>query len=270
MKSVITPLSLFQDLRSILRRDVLTICLIVFVADCVNGIVLPTFSLYAQDLGASLSLIGLLGGTIGLTQLFASLPIGIFSDKLGSKPIVTLGMVSFAAGTLVFVVAPNPYFLFPGRVLIGLAWVMTFTIAIVYIADIVVSHERGLAYGLYATSMGIGFAVGPLVGAAISVRFGLATSYLFAVVLALGGAGIARWGLPSKPLYSIAPRHGISEQQWGGIQGITRDPNVVIGSLANFIAGIGFNGVIANFFPIYLSQLHIPQLVINSIFSIRA
>ncbi|MBE7554922.1 MAG: hypothetical protein HS126_28055 [Anaerolineales bacterium] len=40
------------------RRDVISICLFAFLTDMIIGIISPTLSLFAQSLGASLTLVG--------------------------------------------------------------------------------------------------------------------------------------------------------------------------------------------------------------------
>ena len=103
-----------------MRRDVVSICSVIFLADIVSGILSPTFSLYAQSLGASLAFIGALSSIAGLTQLLTSMPIGALSDRHGRKIVLTLGMLTFAATTTLYALAPNAVLLIPGRVLAGL------------------------------------------------------------------------------------------------------------------------------------------------------
>ncbi|MBM4428793.1 MAG: MFS transporter, partial [Chloroflexi bacterium] len=176
-----------QALRRVLRRDVLTICVVIFTADIMSGILSPTFSLYAKQLGASLSVVGALSSIVGVTKLFASMPVGVLSDRIGRKIVLTIGMLLFAIAALSFALAPNAYALFPGRMLTGIAMICTFYLGVAYVGDIVAPAERGLAFGLYSTSMGLGFAIGPLIGAVIAVRSGVASSYLFAAGMAFLG-----------------------------------------------------------------------------------
>ena len=182
-------------LRGLMRRDFLIICFIIFSADLVSGILSPTFSLYAQGLGASLAFIGTLSSIGGVTQLLTSLPAGVLSDRYGRRIVLTLGMLAFSGATMLFALAPNALLLIPGRILMGLAGVATFSIGAAYVGDVVSDTERGVAYGLYTTSMGIGFGIGPLIGAGIAELYGVPASYLAAAGLALCGALLAAFGL---------------------------------------------------------------------------
>jgi len=257
-------------LRRVLRREVITICAVIFLADVMSGVVSPTFSLYAQELGASLTVVGALSSTIGLTRLFSSMPIGVISDRVGRKAVLTVGMLLFALAAAGYAWSPNALWLFPARIVGGLAMVCTFFIGIAYVGDVVAPEERGLAFGLYTTSMGAGFTVGPLFGAAVAERYGIAGSYLAAAALALLGAVIAARGLQR------ITNHGGSHQAvqrrlpWSGAADILRQPGVVAGSLGNLLMSMSFGGAVANFFPVYTASLLVPQAVISSMFSVRA
>jgi MFS family permease len=256
-------------LRGLLRRDLLTICAVIFTADVMWGILAPTFSLYAQGLGASLTIVGMLSSVVGVTALLSSMPIGLLSDRIDRKGILAVGMVLFALSGTILALAPNAYWLFPGRVLSGLAMVCTFHLGVAYVGDIVKPEERGLALGLYSTSMGLGFTTGPLVGAALAERYGISGSYLFAAALALLGATIGAIGLrPVRPLGQMTVQtHRLPGT---GADKMLRDRRLVAGSLGNLLINITFNGTVANFFPVYAAGLGISQLAINSMFSVRA
>lgn len=268
---VAAPRSSRRDaLRGLLRRDVLTICFVIFMCDLVSGILSPTFSLYAKDLGASLSFIGTLSSISGITQLLTSLPIGMISDWQGRKRVLVSGLVAFALATASFALASNAVWLIPGRVLFGIAGVSTFFIGAAYVGDIVTSEERGLAFGLYATAMGLGFGIGPLIGAAIAVGYGVPVSYLFATALSLGGVALAAWGLREQlTMQRVKAARSLALLREGFTQ-MARDPHLIAGSLSNLLMSITFGGAVSNFFPIYAAQLGLSQPTINSMFSARA
>ena len=259
-----------QGLRRVLRRDVLTLCAVIFTADILSGILSPTFSLYAKQLGASLTLVGALSSTIGLTTLCASLPIGMLSDRIGRKIVLTTGMLLFSLAAMSFALAPNAYLLFPGRALTGVAMICTFYLGVAYVGDIVPPEDRGLALGLYSTSMGLGFAIGPLVGAAIAGRHGIAGSYLFASAVAFGGALIAALGLRRITLSRVAAAAQMRKMAWADTGQMLRNRRLLAGSLGNLLINVSFGGAVANFFPVYVAQLGAVQVAINSMFSIRA
>lgn len=259
-----------RGFRGVFRREVLILCFVIFLADCIWSLLSPTFSVFAKSLGASLSLVGILSGLAGLTQFVSSVPLGLQSDRLGRKVLIVAGFVVYAASMLVFALSREPGMLVPGRVLFGLATVMTFTIGAAYLGDVIEPAERGAAFGLYSTSMGLGATVGPLIGAAIEPTFGIAGSYAGGAVIALAGGAAAAWGLVDTRKLRPAgvPQH--RGPALGTMLRPLRDPNLLAASLATLTANTSFIGLIANFFPLHAASLGAPQAAINSMFSGRS
>jgi MFS family permease len=266
----VTPF--WQLLRGLLRRDVILICCIIFMADVMSGMLSPTFSLYAKELGASLTLIGLLSSVVGLTQLITSLPIGWLSDQYGRKFVLVGGMMAFALALALFAIAPNAEFLLLGRMVLGIAFVGTFSMGVAYVGDIVTREERGLAYGLYTTAMGIGFAVGPLIGAAITEAYNTTITYWVTAGFALVGMLVAAWGVRAirpaqrNPTINAHPLV-LLRLDFGKL---LRNPQLVAGSLCNLLMNASYNGAIASFFPVYAAQHQVTQALINTMFAVRA
>jgi DHA1 family multidrug resistance protein-like MFS transporter len=255
-------------LRRILRGEVLALCCMIFTADIVSGIVSPTFSLYARSLGASLTLIGMLSSIVGLTRIFASVPVGMLSDARGPKNVLSGGMLLFVVSSLLYTVAPSPYLLLPIRVVAGLAMVSTFFVGVAYLSGIVAEDERGIAIGLYATAMGLGFTVGPLVGGRVAMMHGYRASYRVAALCALVGFVIARVGLTPADKTARPPQpRGWMFTKLGPM---VQDPNLLAASLANLFMSTVFVGAIANFFPLYAASLSVDESAIGTMFAIRA
>ena len=70
--------------------------------------ILPVFTLYAHGLkGVTPTMIGLAMGIYGLTQAILQVPFGMLSDRIGRKPIITLGLLIFIIGSVVAAVATH-------------------------------------------------------------------------------------------------------------------------------------------------------------------
>ncbi len=63
-------------------------------------LMLPVLALYAHTLpDYSPELLGLAMGAYGLTQAVLQIPFGRWSDRLGRKPMITLGLLFYALGS---------------------------------------------------------------------------------------------------------------------------------------------------------------------------
>jgi MFS family permease len=255
-------------LRTLLRREVIAVCAVAFMADIVAGILNATFSLYAASLGASVVFIGMLTSLSGVTSLLTSIPVGILSDRVGRTRVLFFGMASFAVALAFFAMAPSPVFLIPGRLLLGLAMVATIWIAAAHLGDTVKGPERGMAFGLFTTAMGLGFAVGPLLGGEVAEVFGIRGAYVLAIGAALTGAAIVLTVLhggragseqPSRPRVSLHDSLRVG-----------RERALIIAGTANILSAITFGGAIATIFPLYGSSLGLSAGAIGTMFAIRA
>jgi len=254
------------------RKEILALCLMILTADIVAGIIQPSFSLFATSLSASLTLIGSLAAVEGLTRIVASVPVGILSDIRGRKDVMTGGMLCFGLAAFLFTFVQNPYWLFPMRILIGLAMVATFFVGVAYIGDIVSERDRGLVIGLYTTFMGSGFAVGSAIGGQVASQWSYAASFRVAALVALAGCLIGRWGLaspegmPKADPANPAPDTVDRPSRWA----LLRDRKIAAASIANLGNNMWYSGLVASFFALYADSLGIGQAAIGTMFALRA
>jgi MFS family permease len=254
--------------RGTLRREILAICAVAFIGDVIAGIVIPTFSLYAESLGASLVFVGALTTLSGLAQLVSSFPIGMLSDRVGRRRVLAFGLASFAAAVLLFASAPSPWSLVPGRLLLGVAMVSTFWIAAAHLGDIVTDDERGVAFGLLTTAMGIGFTIGPLLGGFLAEVGGTRLSYVAAALIGVVGVVVVLTQLPSG-----LPRHLVGAARRPSLRQslrLAKNPNLVAAAIASALSSMAFAGAISTFFPLHAKDLGIPEATIGTLFAIRA
>ncbi|MCB9160979.1 MAG: MFS transporter [Caldilineaceae bacterium] len=263
-------MQIFTRLLQVLRqRAVWTMCVVVFTADVVSGIVVPTFSLYAASLGASLALIGLLTSFNGLTSIVASVPIGLLSDLRGRKQVLAGGMLLFALSSAFYTMVPNPWLLIPVRVMGSLGMIAVFMVGVAYMGDVVAKEDRGLAVGLYSTAMGLGFTVGPAAGGLLAERYGYRAGFWLAAGVALVGFFVALWGLAPKQRQPAGSTPVTTVPMATRLRLMAQEPNLLAASLANLANNVVFTTVFS-FVPLFAASLTIGQAAIGSMFAGRA
>lgn len=151
-----------------IQRDKLIILITVFIDVIGIGIVIPVLPYYVQNFGGGAQIITLLFAVYSLCS-FISMPfLGVMSDKIGRRPALLISLASTALGWFVFAMAGNILFLFVGRIIDGLA-AGNFPIAQTYLSDISKDQqERTHNMGLVGAIFGIGFIIGPAVGALLA------------------------------------------------------------------------------------------------------
>jgi DHA1 family tetracycline resistance protein-like MFS transporter len=148
-------------------RPLLVIFLTIFVNLVGFGIIVPLLPFYAETFGASPFVIGLLFASFSVSQLIASPVLGELSDRWGRRPVLILSLVGTVVSFGMLAIAGSLAMLFAARIVDGLSG-GNITTARAYIADITAEEDRARAFGILGAAFGLGFIVGPALGALFS------------------------------------------------------------------------------------------------------
>lgn len=247
--------------------DIGALCLVVILADIIFGIVAPTFSLHAQGLGIGLGALGVLNALSGIVQLVVAVPMGILSDRVGRPALIISGMAFFAIGMVCIAAARGLPLLIVGRFFFGLAGVAVFQIGTAHLGDITAPGERSFAFGLYATAMGLGFTIGPLLGGQVAQRAGTAAAYAVGAGVAVAGGLLAARTVHRPP--TNAGRAASSRSMWAILRTLRR-ADLALVSFGNLLVSWTFVGAITTFFPLYGNALGLSAATIGTFFALRA
>ncbi len=156
------------------------------------GIIIPLLPFYAESFGASALTIGLLGTSFSLMQFLFSPIWGRWSDRIGRKPIIMLGLMGSCVSYLVLALSTSLTLLFVARIIGGIAGA-NIPAAQAYIADVTTPENRAKGMGMIGAAFGLGFIFGPAIGGVLS-RVSPETPMWFASALCLANF-IAAWFL---------------------------------------------------------------------------
>lgn len=157
-------------------------------------IIWPLLPLYADELGASATTVGLLAASFPVAQLVASPVWGYVSDRYGRRPALLVGLASSAVAYAVFGFAHTVWLLFASRFVQGLGGGTTGVVQ-AYVADSMLPRERAKALGWLSAATSAGVIIGPALGS-FTHRFGEAAPGVFAAVLVLVNVAFAWKWLP--------------------------------------------------------------------------
>ena len=157
-------------------------------------IIWPLLPLYAQDLGASATTVGLLAASFPVAQLVSSPVWGYVSDRYGRRPALLVGLGTSVIAYVVFGFAHTVWLLFASRFVQGLGGGTTGVVQ-AYVVDTMLPRERAKALGWLSAATSAGVIMGPPIGSFMH-RFGAAAPGLFASALVLINVAFAWKWLP--------------------------------------------------------------------------
>lgn len=194
------------------RRSSISLALIFALRMLGLFLVLPVFALEARKYpgGDDPALVGLAMGIYGLTQAVLQLPLGMASDRFGRKRVIVLGLLVFAAGSLLAALADSLTGLLAGRALQGAGAVSAAVTAL--LADQTRDGVRTKAMALVGGSIGLMFAVALVAAPALAARIGLPGLFGLTCALALAGIAVVLWVVPPEPTrHADTPRGRLAD-----------------------------------------------------------
>ena len=226
-----------------LSRDVALLSLAIFFTDASHSTVIPIFPGYARGVGASLSMLGSYGSVAAIAMLLLSLPLGRLSDRYGRRRMMVPGLILFIIVPLSYLAARTPIHLYPIRVALGVGVGLIFGNGFLLMSEVAEPGFRNVAQGLYMTSMGLGFTLGPLVG-------GFAAKLVDSSLGFKISSGFAVLGLLLLLMVEEKKVEAGTAGAPTGLGELVRDPKILASGVANFVNSVMYNAVTL-FFPVY-------------------
>lgn len=159
-------------------------------------LILPVFTLYAESLrGYTPFLAGFAIGVYGLVQAMFQIPFGLLSDRFGRRPVITVGLLVFAAGSVIAALSDSILGVIIGRALQGSGAVSAAVVALT--ADLTRESQRTKAMAIIGITVGASFLVSILLGSALNATIGVPGIFWLTSALALTGIAILWFAVPA-------------------------------------------------------------------------
>jgi MFS family permease len=145
---------------------------------------LPVLAIYAAELeGATPTLIGIAVGGYGLTQAALQIPFGVLSDRIGRVPVIILGLILFAAGSVMAAQSETIHGVIAGRFLQGAGAISATLTAL--LADATREEMRTRSMAIFGIGIGSSFLLALIIGPIIAAAFGVRSLFWVAAAMAL-------------------------------------------------------------------------------------
>jgi len=149
-------------------------------------LLIPVFTTYGVKLnGATPTLLGIALGCYGLSQGLLQIPFGMLSDRYGRKPLLTLGLILFALGSLLGACTQSIHGMIIARILQGAGAIGSVLIAL--LADLTPDEQRTKAMAVIGMTIGLSFSLAIVLGPTIAHLYGLPGIFYMTTLLACVG-----------------------------------------------------------------------------------
>jgi MFS family permease len=223
----------------------LTLYIVAFVGFAGFSFMFPVIPLYAADLGATVSQVGVIVATISYVTAFFLIPFGMLSDRFGRQKLLVGGLAVFTVAPLLYPLASNPAQLILVRAIHGLAAAAFLPTAIALVVDLTPETKRGTAIGWYTASLQLGLMSGPITGGFLTSQFGFNAAFYGCSAISFIGLVLAFSRLRAiahQP--AVIPVEASSSWRWLG------QPLAIAVLLAPLLVAVG-SGTIGSYIPLY-------------------
>ena len=164
---------------------------------------------YTSSPSSQATAVTLLTSIYALSVFLAAPVLGALSDRYGRRPVLIISLIGSAFGYFIFGLGGSLWILFLGRTIEGLTGGEISAI-FAYFADITSSNERTKYFGWISAVVGVGTALGPIIGGALAT-FGNSVPMYAGTVITLLNAIYGYFFMPeslekSRRSFSISVR----------------------------------------------------------------
>jgi MFS family permease len=170
-----------------MKKQKLTIMFTTMLMFIGFGIVIPVLPhVISAELGASDFHVQMMIAVYSLVSFILSPFWGAFSERVGRKPVMVVGIVGYGFSFFLFgLFLDHLVMLYVSRILSGAFAGATIAVAMAYMADITSDEERTKGMGLIGMSIGLGFIFGPGIGGLLTIGGNYALPFYTAAGLSL-------------------------------------------------------------------------------------
>jgi FSR family fosmidomycin resistance protein-like MFS transporter len=223
--------------------------------DLTTGLLGALIPFIRQDLGLDYLQAGFLVSAYALSAGFAQFLGGWLSDRLGPRKAISLGLAGVGISGAAIIFASSYYFLIPVFIMMGILSGFYHPSAVSALTNRFEDKKRGRVIALHMLGGGLGFAIGPFLGAIIASSLNWHFAYLFLSIPAMAAAVLAFFQLKLEPTTAQLSEAALSAE--------TKQKPVTIWQVFKSAAGIMvlsitmalITGPVMSFLPLFLVDI---------------
>jgi ACDE family multidrug resistance protein len=232
---------------------------------------IPMLPAVSGELDVSKTMMGMIMGSFMVFMAIPQIPMGVISDRYGRRPFITIGILVFSFGLLIFGTSNSGLQLLVARSLSGLGMAMFFPAVYAIVGDIYPIRERGKGFGIVGMAVGLGTVSGYILGGVVGGLFGWRTVFMSMFWVSLVIAGVSLW-LTETSSCSMDVDFGARKIMVSTLI-MFKDKSILIAGIVTMLCGISVIGAsyILPFFasstvsPVEMGFIFIPYAITSSL-----
>jgi len=231
-----------------MRRTVATLSGTVFLVMIGISIISPAVPQYGLTLGATAFMAGLLVGALPAARVVLDLPAGAWGDRFGNYRMMTLGLSIIAITSALAVLAFNYWVLLAVRLMEGVGSAFYVTSSLATLAKRIPPESRGRYMGIYVNALLIGQVIGPVIGGAVVLAWGIRAPFAAYALLASLGMVLITFGLEPQ-----AGNEASGAVDVPAVKRLLRDRSYVLVNIGTMSAFFARAGLISTVIPLFIA-----------------
>ena len=156
-----------------------------------EGAIIPIIPLFAENLGATLAVAGLVGGILMIGELVGDIPSGWLVSRIGERPAMIGASLLSVIGLVICLLSTNAIALGFGVFLVGLATAVFALARHAFMTSFVPISHRARALSSLGGIFRFGYFLGPFLTAGAIHLFGtVASAFWIHIIACLAAAGV--------------------------------------------------------------------------------
>jgi DHA1 family multidrug resistance protein-like MFS transporter len=240
-----------------------------FITQVGVAVMLPLLPLYATQLGASPTVLGLLTAAFGITNAIGQLAGGFLAERFPARRLVPTGIGVYAAANVLIATASAAVPLVAFRALAGLGGGLNQVAERLYVTQVTESARRAFANGVLSAAGAAGSVLGPAIGGLLAAVSDLRVPFILVGVTS-SLATIAALFLPRPrrdPATPVPDVVGIAEvPDAPSTAPLARRPLAIL-LVSNLALMSGFGAFITTYAPFATANLGWSKAEVGIVFS---
>lgn len=214
-------------------------------------------------IGLGLLTFGVLLALYDLAEVILKPIFGSLSDRIGAKPVIIAGLAAFALASLIGTLGTTPLIIGIARLGQGAAASAFSPASSAAVARLSGPGGAGRYFGKYGSWKGLGYVLGPLLGAGLIWIGGFPALFLTMAIISTAAALWVGISMPTLPILP-RPRYTINDLVRQSTQRTFLIPTMVLAGAT------GALGVTVGFLPLLGTTLHLPLIASMAVVAVLA